>query len=175
MNVSKTADRLKARAKSEGYKVRTHCACETKSIYLALTRDDLEVKIRVSDHSQVYIPQRGELFIVVSPDEGSVVDAIKAIKDPFSITPYDAPAETKRQLKADAVKKNNRRQTLNALIKAYPKAMAKYHELTSGKGYGAQKHSLAVMPSGLSKEISKYWLVACRKYSMAVANGYEFN
>ena len=93
MGINKTAERIEKAAQKLGYDVRSRNAMNTRSIYLTLNKNDIDVIVRVSDHMECYPPKRGERKLCVSSDEMTATQAINMLKaGPESIEPSEGPA-----------------------------------------------------------------------------------
>ncbi len=85
MNKAKTTEKIIKAANRLGYIVLSSHRAETGTVYIELTRDGIDVTVRVADHAEAYAPRRPHRKLCVSPQEMSAADAIAALADPASI------------------------------------------------------------------------------------------
>jgi len=83
------ANRLMGGAEKMGHEVVDHNIAGTGTHYIRIrVSGGDEIVVRIGDHAEAYVPRRGERRILVSPDEGSVDEALEILKKPETVRPY---------------------------------------------------------------------------------------
>jgi len=87
-----TAERIEKAARRLGYMINNYQHAQTGSIYLNLyhSKSGLSVTVRIADHGELYLPQKPERRLDVSPEGITAAEAIEKLKHPEDIEPVQA-------------------------------------------------------------------------------------